>query len=409
MSNKDILLDVIGDADPELIPDISPKKHRKIEWAAIGAGICAAAVIACIAVPHVGEKSMPNVSPYSGLPQVSHEKKNGTEMITSNFAVGAMGFEGLMAYDISELDTSNPWSEDCGITELPVYKNIAALGRETGLVAIYLTEEQMTKISENTAISLGTDIIQIEIEHLGDHNLGLPDTYLDRCIQVEAKYSDSTGITVYSDGKIKISFNNKKLPEEYSFTHNNTTADEAQNVLEYLAGEYSAVLAYDEPVFYSTISRAYSGAESRSYYVYDQSGDLVQDILNYNLSYAEFCPNDSGELMIIWLQNPLCAAEYLGEYQIISTEDARNKLLTGSYYTTVPEEYLNGGKIAEEDIKKCELVYRDYHVEYYQPFYKFYVELDPSTNVGDVEGLKDYGIFYVPAVEDKFLVNIEFN
>ena len=50
--------------------------------------------------------------------------------------------------------------------------------------------------------------------------------------------------------------------------------------------------------------------------------------------------------------------------------------------------------------------------KYYQPYYKYYVELDPEAlNMAD--DLKNYGIFYVPAIESEYLEeykpNIEFN
>lgn len=51
MENREILLDVIGDADEKLIPSLSPKRkpNRILKWAAVG-GVCAAAVIACAIV-----------------------------------------------------------------------------------------------------------------------------------------------------------------------------------------------------------------------------------------------------------------------------------------------------------------------------------------------------------------------
>ena len=51
MKNREILLDVIGDTDEKLIPELSPKRkpNRILKWAAVG-GVCAAAVIACVIV-----------------------------------------------------------------------------------------------------------------------------------------------------------------------------------------------------------------------------------------------------------------------------------------------------------------------------------------------------------------------
>lgn len=402
MSNKDILLDTIGDTDPELIPELSPrKKRRAIKWTAIGAGLCAAAVIACaVFIPKGGNKNS-NISPYSGLPQAAESKKPGVDKISSSIEYGGMGYEGLMAYDISELDTPNPWSADSGITELPVYKNLAYTGREAGGIPVYLTEEQMTEIAKNTALSLNMDITETKTEYIREIMHSVPDEFYDSVYSVKAICSDRTAITVYGDGQIKIEFGSKKLPDGYSFTHSTTTEEEAEKTLKYLAEEYSALLAFDEPVCYSYTDRSYDGDEHRSYYVYNKSDDIVQDILNFNLSYAQFCP---GEL--IWLDNAFCSSEYMGEYPIISVDDAMELLLNGSYRSSVPAEYINGGSIAEEDIAKSELVYRTNRPEYYQPYYKFYVELDTSRfNLPD--GLKDYGVFYVPAVESEYLEEID--
>lgn len=51
MKNREILLDVIGDTDEKLIPELSPKRKPKqfLKWAAVG-GVCVAAVIACVIV-----------------------------------------------------------------------------------------------------------------------------------------------------------------------------------------------------------------------------------------------------------------------------------------------------------------------------------------------------------------------
>ena len=47
MKNKDILLDVIGDADEKLVPDITEEKKKShLKWITLG-GVCAAAAIGC--------------------------------------------------------------------------------------------------------------------------------------------------------------------------------------------------------------------------------------------------------------------------------------------------------------------------------------------------------------------------
>lgn len=409
MKNKDILLDVIGDADENLVPELTAKKKKSsiLKWTALG-GVCAAVIACVIALPKTN-KNNSIVSPYDNLPQASHSSKPGKDKIRSDFEFDGMGFEGLMAYDISELDTPNPWSPDLELSSMPVYRNLAYT---TWRIPIYLSEEQMNEIAQNTASALNVNVNETKATYVKDFNKGIPDEILNCVYCVDAECSDNTTITVYGDGKIKISFENQTLPSSYNFSYNNTSKEEAQKVLEYLSDKYADLLHYDNTVCYSFADRSYSGDEGRSYYVYDQSDDSVQNILNYNLSFSDFAPDDSGNLMCIWLNNPLCASEYLGEYPIITEKEATELLINGNYFSSVPNDYIRNGSISTDDISKTELVYRNNKEEYYQPYYKYYVELD-SNEFDIADGLKDYGIFYVPAIKSEFLddfdPNIEYN
>lgn len=412
MKNKDILLDVIGDTDEKLVPELTAKKKKSniVKWSALG-GVCAAAVIACvIALPKMNKNNR-TISPYENLPQVGNSStKSGTDIIDPNVQFGDMGFEGLMAYDISELDTPNPWNPDLKFSSLPVYRNLAYTNLR---MAVYLSEEQMQDVARNTASALSVDVNDTKVTYVKDFvQGGASDEILNSVYSVDAKCSDNITITVYGDGQIRISFENQKLPLYYNFSYNSTSKEEAQKVLEYLSGKYDGLLHYDNAVCYSIAERAFSGNEIRSYFVYDSSDDPVQCILNYNLSFTTFAPDDNGNLMCIWLNNPLCASEYLGDYPIIAENEATEALMNGKYFSSVPNDYIRNGSIVKEDIAKTELVYRNNRERYYQPYYKYYVELDPEAlNMAD--GLKNYGIFYVPAIESEYLVeykpNIEFN
>ena len=60
MKNREILLDVIGDTDEKLIPELSTRRkpNRILKWAAVGSA-CAAVVIACVIVFPKGGKDKP--------------------------------------------------------------------------------------------------------------------------------------------------------------------------------------------------------------------------------------------------------------------------------------------------------------------------------------------------------------
>lgn len=103
----------------------------------------------------------------------------------------------------------------------------------------------------------------------------------------------------------------------------------------------------------------------------------------------------------IGLWSVLPSAQKLGDYPLISPETARALLLQGDYIASVPKDYIRDGTIYDEDIAGVTLVYRtEPKNQYYQPYYLFYVELPEEL---DVEGLKSFGRFYVPAVSGEYL------
>ena len=74
-------------------------------------------------------------------------------------------------------------------------------------------------------------------------------------------------------------------------------------------------------------------------------------------------------------------------------------MLNGNFVTTVPYDFPGG-----EYVKKVELLYRvDSRYEYYIPYYRFFVELPEAEREG---GMKTYGAYYVPAVEEKYISNM---
>ncbi|MDE7188046.1 MAG: hypothetical protein K2O13_11150, partial [Lachnospiraceae bacterium] len=69
------------------------------------------------------------------------------------------------------------------------------------------------------------------------------------------------------------------------------------------------------------------------------------------------------------------------------------------YITTVPYE-MPGKKY----IAKRELIYRtNNYEEYYMPYYRFYIEL---PDMEKDNGIKQYGVYYVPAVNESYITNM---
>ena len=122
-------------------------------------------------------------------------------------------------------------------------------------------------------------------------------------------------------------------------------------------------------------------------------------MLNFSFNEVHLAPNDEGKLMLIRINDKLSCGEKIGDYPIISPEEAKDMLLEGGYITTVPYE-MPGKKY----IAKLELIYRSGISEnIWMPYYRFLVEL---PEMAQENGLKNFGAYYVPAVEAKYITGL---
>lgn len=94
--------------------------------------------------------------------------------------------------------------------------------------------------------------------------------------------------------------------------------------------------------------------------------------------------------------------EIIGYYPLISEEEAIEKVLNKEYLSTI--EYDRDVDLS--DIISIELIYYWVPVnKEIQPVYKVYLDLKNTINdyQYEEEDLNTYGIFYVPAIESKYL------
>ncbi|MBQ7131913.1 MAG: hypothetical protein IJO29_05020 [Oscillospiraceae bacterium] len=428
MKDNEKLLDAIGNVSDEFVPDVvkeaetTPVGKKRISFAPL-VSVAAGAVLiggAAIGIRELESDNEDAVS-YSHFDESQEEYLDSNidysklEILNPEIDFGAMGYEGYMVYDIAEIDTSNPYNSQIGLSAMPVYKNLSydAVMKCSGM-SVYFSEEELAAIAQDTADALRLKIENVNIEFASDYTTRDLGEYADIIYSYEAecdgtKYGlKQINIRVFGDGEICVDMDANfsgglKLPSGCSFTYNSTSDEEALATLEYFKDEFAELLSFENPTAFSWGDRTYSGEKIRKYYIYDKSVDYKQDLLNYNFSSVEFCPDDSGNLMCIWMRNSLIS-EYVAEYPIISDKEAQNLLCEEKYISSVPQEYLNNGKVTEEDIKKVELVYLTNinRQEYYIPYYKFYVELS-DEQLNSEEGLKTYGAFYVPAVSGEYL------
>lgn len=369
-------------------------KSRKSSWIK---WISAAAAIAVFAF--AGAKAfIPNRPEQNDNPVGGTESEYGSELpmlvYEESSAVG-YGFEGYLAYDISELENGNPWNEKMVFEALPVFKNNSF--NEVGIAYPGIGEETMLKKLNSIT---GGEHGEIEYSRVGDFSSGsgIPDDFVNR---IEADFGNHT-IEIQSTGTIVVTYNGfdgEELPEDISFTYTETSEGDAYRAISYICQNYCDFLDKGNTTFVTSGDYTFDGEFSRNYRIYDFSGDEISDMLNFAFNEIQLAPNDEGKLMLIRVNDKLSCAEKIGDYPIISTEEAKDMLLDGGYITTAPYE-MPGKKY----IAKAELVYRSGTGEnIWMPYYRFLVEL---PEMEQENGLKNFGAYYVPAVKAEFITGL---
>lgn len=111
------LLDKMGLIAPAYVEaaEVQPKRRSPalLRWGAAAACLAVLGYGAAVLLSEPPGVDGPAVGSATDLPLLTLPESPG----------GGMGFEGLMAYDSSELVNNNPWSEELSLTTLPVFRN----------------------------------------------------------------------------------------------------------------------------------------------------------------------------------------------------------------------------------------------------------------------------------------------
>lgn len=395
------ILNAMGNIDDELVEAAQPPARRK-RWT----GFKWAAAVACLTVVLLGGFAL-----YSGTAGANMADLPVLD-ITPEEGANAYGFEGYMAYDISELVSGNPWTEQMDLKTLPVFCNPVDYNR-AGVPKTPVSEQTMEAMRERlleAAKRLGLKDVQVtdnapsqeEIDAVTEKfaSVGkeVPDSYFEST-EVEVE-QDGVKLVVGADLTVEIYFDPAvALRSEYNFNYYSASYEDMQKAGAYLLEQYRGLLDMGKPQVNVTGGDCtFDGERTYSLEFFDAARDKTKRILNYNLNKAEFYCNDAGELWIVRLRRP-DLSQKVGDYPIISVQEARELLLDGHYITTVPEE-----RPGEDLIAKVELIYRhSRHDRYFMPYYRFYVEL---PDMARDNGLKTFGAYYVPAVPGEFLTGM---
>lgn len=413
----DELLDMIGNTEDALLERAeSPAKSSGIHWkryAAIAAALmlCASGAAWYIdslrpvyTPPSHGDDSDALTYPVEG--------QHTLPMIKGDFVGGDMGFEGLELYDISELKSGNPWHADANLMTLPVFENMCVYQYDSTL-AQPADEERMTELLKDAAAIVGAEIDEAAlIRHNTNYGALTLEDICDKFPSEEEALAYMEGGSIYMlESAVKgysltadAWFNTRiefspslRLPDGMGFGYHDAY-EQFVTSAEYLMETYLGAFGMEQPTAcieggdYNIYNE-----QSHQIYFYDAAGDLTEQILNYNLNSVKFSCDDVRQLWLIDRKN-IDRTHKIGDYPILTAEEAEEAFLSGDYLTTVPADYLPKKMTAA----KIELIYRtSIREKYYLPYYRIYAEVSPDFE--HEYDTKTYGVFYVPAVRPEYV------
>ena len=259
----------------------------------------------------------------------------------------------LLAYRVEDLLTPQPVPGETAA--LPVWQDTS--WQPNGVPAIGLTEEEMRALADEAAAALGAEILSYETltPHESIEALELPGVTRDSVYGVQAEAS-GLRIKVWGDGELAVWFDAARpLPDGFA-----PPADEATGTA--LAAHW---------------------------------GEALAGLLGYAAPEALWYTTDAdiyGALTGLRRES-LRACEKLGDYPLLTADEARALLLAG--------EGFGGEAPAAEAIEAVELGYAG--GAYKLPCYRFYVR-DEAAPMPDplAAGLTPYTVHLVPAIDTAY-------
>ncbi len=368
------IIDALGLADEKFIAEADEFRQKtqkgKRNYAALiaAACICVVAVAAAVGIRfgagNIGTKNLPKIS-------------------ADGLFDGGMGYEGWMLKDISEWYTQEKINR---FRTLPVYSGdeyAAEEGNGKGL-----DEKELNRIIDEAVCRL--EIPEAETERIYEYASEIyGEIEEDYIYAIEAQISGGR-IRAFGKGGFSVIFNSgETVPAGWS----------DEQTAEHFAERFKCLLNADEVVTKTRIDYNVYGVRNVSYSFYEEGENELEKLMNRELRSVSINILD-GRLSSVIVKNSLAVAEKVGDYPVISQGEARKKLLSGEYITSSPYDF--GG---EDCIDGVELVYRK-SGEVYAPYYLFYVE---EIDAPDLDGLKSYASYYVPAVKAELVENAPYS
>lgn len=310
---------------------------------------------------------------------------------------------------IEKYQDGNPWDPDIELKTLPAFKNNPHYG--SGAPADGMTEEEMEEWLYHAADVMGVEMEQVERYVDTTTWEGHPDEEeyagYDGLYALYARGGgldisvDRNGILSISETYLSEDQEQKgiiRFPEEFSGPGEDLTDQQGLTLGRWLTEKYAGLLNFDDPQEITYVTTNLLGEGERHYAAYDKGDTYEESILNFNFQRARFSSTTDGWLTHISIYDRLPQLEKIGDYPLISVDEALEKLMDGEYMQPVGSSF----DFDRNDVEMVSLEYMDVPVEYLIPFYIFYVDHEYE---GMKEGVKNYVALLVPAIDAEGLSN----
>lgn len=410
MKGEDILT-ALGQVDEKFLEEIDrihQKKTRVGKRIVVAASLCILAISSLfLGKDQMGEffsRNNPNEPQTTPLVGKDEKRENLPKLKIANNAGDGFGFAGVMAYRIEELEEDNPWKEENKINSLPLFTNKYSFKKGTFIVTGYTIDEMKRDLSDivkKYGLDFDKDKIRISrYNEVGEEKI--PQKDIENLAESISYESKDYIFQVDQSGRIRVKFKQVQFLGDFKAKKDESSEEILRQMGEAFIRDYPNCINFENPkIRIVNKDYGYEGERSLLLEIYKGRKEDKEEFLQYHLgpSIRIYFEKDNSVYAIDYFNNRI--GEKLGDYPLISPQEAREKMKDGAFVTSVPYPFPGEDKIA-----KIELVYWTSPLEpYLIPYYKVYVELEEE----DLElenGLKTFGLYYVPAVENKYIENI---
>ena len=391
------LLEALGDIPEELLSEAAHEKLRPRLWKR---WIAAAAVVVSAGI---GASLLYHYQNSAALVEQTELPLFSAGM---DFGEGGSGGCSEITADIY----SNSWRENISVSTLPVFKNQNCVD-EDGFASLPFDSirGELVRQMKTAAEALGAEMNENDITD-------------DRRTKEQIRdfisiygTEDSDGISDTNTDATRISVETERLRiivdrsfHTYIWYHHDSRPDkvyrcgnyeETMQTAEQLRLDYPGIFAaagIKNPVPHITSTGTGSGFNIT---FYEAGSDPEQDIVNSGICYVNFYGFDDMKLDGIHIQRHDMLSEYLGDYPLLTVEEAAEQLKSGNFYCSDPRSE----DVYPDGYSAVALQYSfGQHSQYFCPYYIFYVKIPYEPK--DRDNTEYYSVFLVPAVRPEYLI-----